>query len=46
MFSGAEFDSLEVKKEEIFQKKIETRVRLRRLAFEILAVQKETEVLD
>jgi hypothetical protein len=46
MFSGAEFDSLEVKKEEIFQKKMEARVRLRRLAFEMLAVQKKAEVLD
>jgi hypothetical protein len=46
MFSAAEFDSLESKKEEIFQKKMETRVRLRRLAFELLAVQKEAEVLD
>jgi hypothetical protein len=46
IFSGAEFDSLEAKKEEIFQKKMETRVRLRCLAFEMLAVQKEAEVLD
>jgi hypothetical protein len=53
MFSDAEFDSLEATKEEIFLKKMEARVRLTKLAWELLgvqkrliAVQKEVESLD
>jgi hypothetical protein len=53
MFSDAEFDSLEATKEEIFLKKMEARVRLTKLAWELLGVQKrliaaqkEVESLD
>jgi hypothetical protein len=45
-FSDAEFDALEVQKRNLFLKKMEARSRLRSLAFELLAVQKETEQLD
>jgi hypothetical protein len=44
--SDAEFDRLQSKKDEILRKKVEARVRLRKLAWEVLATQKEQEALD
>ena len=45
-FSDAEFDALEAQKNEISVKKMEARARLTALAWELLAVQKESDVLD
>lgn len=45
-FSDAEFESLEAKKTSLLQKKVEARARLTSLAWELLAVQKEHDVLD
>ena len=46
VFSDAEFDSLERKKEEISKKKMDARARLTVLAWEILALQKQHDELD
>jgi hypothetical protein len=45
-FSDAEFDQLESQKNELLLKKMEARKRLTALAWELLAAQKEQEVLD
>ena len=45
-FSNAEFDSLEAQKRKLFDRKMETRSRLTKLAWELLATQKEQDRLD
>lgn len=45
-FSDAEFEALEAQKTDLSKKKMEARSKLRSLAWELLAVQKEHEDLD
>jgi hypothetical protein len=45
-FSDAEFDQLEAQRAELLRKKVEARARLTALAWELLALQKEHDLLD
>ena len=45
-FSDVEFDSLESQKQKLFRHKVEARSRLTKLAWELLATQKENDRLD
>ena len=45
-FSDAEFDELEAQKSQLLRKKVEARARLTALAWEMMALQKEQDMLD